>query len=159
MKYLNVFFLLRQKYFPDPFNDSFKDGWGYSLSIIIIYNQMHYPTQNDVVINVYAFTVTSYLLWLIILACNFACPKPVLMQILQICPTSFGWGYSLRIIIICNQMHYPTQNSISCITFWTPKHSLYPCWKGSRKYFCFNKKKTFKHFICYSYHWFPTMHV
>jgi hypothetical protein len=29
-------FLLTQKYFPDPFNDSFKDGWGYSLSIIII---------------------------------------------------------------------------------------------------------------------------
>jgi hypothetical protein len=64
MKCLNVFFLLTQKYFPDPFNDSFKDGRGYSLSIIII----------------------------------------------------------------CNQMHYPTQNSISCITFWTPKRSLYPCW-------------------------------
>jgi hypothetical protein len=39
--------------------------------------------------NVYAFTMTSYLLWRIILACNFACPKPVLMQILQICPTLF----------------------------------------------------------------------
>jgi len=35
------FFLLTQKYFPDPFNDSFKDGWGYSLSIIIC-NQMHF---------------------------------------------------------------------------------------------------------------------
>ena len=27
--------LLTQKYFPDPVNDSFKDGGGYSLSIII----------------------------------------------------------------------------------------------------------------------------
>ena len=42
------FFLLTQKYFPDPFNDSFKDGRGYSLSIIIICNQMHYPTQNSI---------------------------------------------------------------------------------------------------------------
>ena len=42
------FFILTQKYFPDPFNDSFKDGWGYSLSIIIICNQMHYPTQNSI---------------------------------------------------------------------------------------------------------------
>jgi len=58
------FFLLTQKYFPDPVNDSFKDRGGYSLSIIII----------------------------------------------------------------CNQMHYPTQNSIWCITFWTPKHALQPWW-------------------------------
>ena len=40
--------ILTQKYFPDPFNDSFKDGWGYSLSIIIICNQLHYPTQNSI---------------------------------------------------------------------------------------------------------------
>ena len=52
----------------------------------------HAPVSSftpDVVITVYAFTVPSYLLWLIILAYNFACPKPVLVQILQICPTSF----------------------------------------------------------------------
>jgi len=42
------FFLLTQKYFPDPVNDSFKKGGGYSLSIIIIFNQMHYPTQNSI---------------------------------------------------------------------------------------------------------------
>ena len=42
------FLLLTQQYFPDPFNDSFTDGWGYSLSIFIICNQMHYPTQNSI---------------------------------------------------------------------------------------------------------------
>jgi hypothetical protein len=64
MKCLNVFFLLTQKYFPDPFNDSFKSGGG----------------------------IPSLLL------------------------------------LFVTKMHYPTHNSISCITFWTPKLSLYPCW-------------------------------
>jgi hypothetical protein len=44
---LKCFILLTQTYFPDPVNDSFKDGIGYSVSNIIC-NQMHLHRQNSI---------------------------------------------------------------------------------------------------------------
>ena len=44
---LKCFILSTQKCFPDPVNDSFKHGIGYSLSIIIC-NQMHFHRQNSI---------------------------------------------------------------------------------------------------------------
>ena len=87
-------------------------------------------------------------LWLMVLTCMLF--RVSLWLMVFWCSKRDTWYW-----ILCKKMHLVTNNNK---TEGIPSPSLNESLTWSGKYFCVNKN-TFKHFICYSYHWFPTIHV